>query len=216
MSERQPDYSDYEPQSANTSLDRLSRDLNTLTNGVSLIMAFQNYIKDELKISDIEADSIYKQLLGDGIISDVSDYDESCVELKEEYRIALFTGIRSEYQLRHTTDEYDEWLPHALATMLPKDGRHDIEICYIQNGPTPTECEWGRCPLWVVRDETTRALVEPDFNSFEYIIDSDKAIRQTVILLSHAVKRGIIPKHEKRQLESCYEMQCAKFFGSVR
>jgi hypothetical protein len=144
MNERQPSNGEYKPRSASPALDLLRSNLITLTNEISLGMAFQVYIRDEFLVDEIEADIIHRQMQQKGILSDASDLDAGHEELKNEYRIALFTDIRPQYLLRHTTDDYDQWLPSAMAVMLADSSKHNLDICLRTHGRDATECEQGR------------------------------------------------------------------------
>lgn len=216
MSEHRSNYNKNERQSVSHALDLFRSDLRTLTNEVSLGMAFQRYIRDELEISETEADMLHQQMLRKGVISEGSDFDDEQSELKNEYRVALFTEIRPQYLLRHSTDDYDEWLCEAVATMLADNSRHDIDICLRTNGRQANECEQGLCPIRVIEDETVRIHMSPEFNSFEYITDEHRMRRQAEILLTHAMSGGVISSMDGYRLEKHYEMQCKDYFGLQR
>jgi hypothetical protein len=216
MSEYQPNYSEHEPRSISPALDRFKSDLTTLTDAISLEMAMQKYIRDELAISEVDADLLHRQMQRNGVLSEVSDLDDDRSELKNEYRIALFTEIRPLYLTKHTTDEYDEWLAEAMAVMLADNSQHDLDICLRTNGRDATECEQGRCPIRVIEEETTRVHMNPDFNSFEYITDEHRMHRQAEILLTHAVSYGVIPDRYAYTLEKQYQMQCREYFDAQR
>ncbi|MDB5167927.1 MAG: hypothetical protein JWO55_185 [Candidatus Saccharibacteria bacterium] len=215
MNERQSSYGEY-GQSSSPVLDVFRRNLNTLTNEISLGMAFQEYIRDELHVDEIEADMLHQQMQQKGILSEASDLDVGCEELKNEYRIALFTQIRPRYLLRHTTDEYDEWLQEAIGVMLADNSHHDLDICLRTNGRDATECEQGQCPIRVIEDETTRVHMGPDFISLEYIIDEHRMRRQAEILLTHASSYGVISDRYAYSLKMNYRMQWKNYFGSLR
>jgi hypothetical protein len=216
MRERQPSYGEYESQSASPALDLFRCNLNTLTNEISLGMAFQEYIRDELRVDEIEADMLHRQMQQKGILSEASDFDVGCDELKNEFRIALFTEIRPRYLVRHTTDEYDDWLPEAIGTMLADNSRHDLDICLRTNGRDAAECEQGQCPIRVIEDEIIRDHMNPDFISPDYIIDEHRMYRQTEILLTHATSYGIISDMNAYSLKMHYRMQWKDYFGSLR
>lgn len=212
-SERQSNYNESEPKLASPALDRFSRDLNTLSHGISLDMAFQKYIRDELEISEVEADLMHLHMQKMGIIPEASDYDQDQVELKDAFRLVIFTEIHPIYTLKHSTEDYDRWMPQVISTMIADKERHDLDICFRTNGRTSTECERGPCPLRTIEDSVKSAHMKPDFNSFEYLIDSDKTQRQTEILLTHAVNYEIIPKKDIYTLESNYKRHCKAYFG---
>lgn len=216
MSERQSNYSEHESRSISLALNRFGRDLAMLTDAISLNMSIQKYIRDELAVSEVDADAMHRQMQLSGIVSEVSDLDDDRSELKNEYRIALFTEIRPQYLLRHTTDEYDEWLLEAMAVMLADNSRHDLDICLRTNGRDATECEQGPCPIRVIEDEATRIHMNPDFYSFEYITDEQRMHRQAEILLTHAVSYGVIPDRYAYTLKTHYRMQCNDYFGTQR
>ncbi|MDB5186535.1 MAG: hypothetical protein JWM07_7 [Candidatus Saccharibacteria bacterium] len=212
-SDRQSNYNESEPKLASPALDRFGRDLNTLSHGISLDMAFQKYIRDELEISEVEADLMHLHMQKMGIIPEASDYDECQVELKDALRLTIFTEVHPLYALKHSTDDYDRWIPQAFSTMLANNERHDLDICFRTNGRVATECECGPCPFRTIEDAAKQAHMNPDFNSFEYLIDSDKMHRRAEILLTHAVNYEIIPKTDVYTLESNYKRHCKEYFG---
>lgn len=216
MSEQLPNRNEYERRSISPALDLFRSDLRTLTNEISLGMAFQRYLREELEISEEEADMLHLQMLRKGAISEASDFNQDQLQLKNDYRIALFTEVRPQYLLHHTTDEYDEWLCEVIATMLADNSRHDLDICLRTNGRDVTECEQGRCPIRVIEDETIRIHMNPDFNAFEYIADKDRAYREAEILLTHAKACGIISDSYRYTLEKRYDAQSKDYFGLQR
>ncbi|HET8884406.1 MAG TPA: hypothetical protein VFM68_02965 [Candidatus Saccharimonadales bacterium] len=199
-------YRNKEPLPPTAPIRTLDEDLRVLSDECALVMAYQRYIKDELGISEEEADALFLLLQSEGTLpsSEAFDSDELLNGIKEEYRLGIFSGIEPLYRNMHTSEEYEEWLPAALNVVVPKDGRHQPDDCLRTNGIIHGCCEIGTCPVHIVIDSAKESLESSDFTSYEYQTDSEKACRDSLTLLSELVDRHYIPLFEANRLKYGY------------
>lgn len=198
-------------------LQTLDQDLRRLGDECTLVLAFQNYIKTEFDITEQEADTLCRLLQDEGSLPVSNDFelDESPVDLKEEYRLGVFTGIAPLYRSMRTSEEYEAWLPAALDVVVPPDSRHAIDVCGAQDSqPTPISCALGACPIKVVAEEARMAAELPDFDSFGYQVDSEKMCRDNLIVLSQIEQRQFVTSDEAAKLKTQYTSQYDRVFSA--
>lgn len=197
-------------------LQQLHSDFESLCNQTSVEVSLQKYVKDELEIEEQAANSLIYEMRQRGVFPSDELYETDPTTATELYRLTIFTHILPLYRSMYTTDEYEQWLPHALTVSMPDNSRHDVEICLRRNGETDDTCEWGICPIKVIANTTEHELITPDFDSYDYLVDEDKACRAAYVTLSAVVKHRFIPAEQKRQLESCYENRYDRKFPASR
>lgn len=165
---------------------------------------FKSYIQSELDTTAQEADAFFDLMLREKCVPDDATFRSDPTAGVETYKLAIFKSVMPIYQYQHSSRDYERWLPSALLVIAPYDGRHSTDVCLRTNGVTDTNCEQGVCPIKTIKTETLHTLQNPDFNSFNYVMDHEKQCRNIQSLLTTVVWREFIPKENKRKLQTNY------------
>lgn len=173
-----------------------------------MLFIMQNYIETDL---DMPADLSLRELLRlekSGVLPDETLYEIDPVSALEKHRMAVYTTWMPIYQLTHTSEEFERWLPYALEIVLPDDSRHDDDICAdysFRENPYDESCYMAlQCPVRHIGNQVVYELSNFNKDTPDYYHDREKACRNTQLLISGVARYGIISDVQKATVEAAY------------
>lgn len=198
------------------SVYRLRSDIDILHDAVAIQEAFITYLQAEFELSNTDAESLFHEFGGDQLLSEAELFEQSPENARTSYRLLMFSHVMPYYQERRTSDEFKQWLSGAINMIVPPDGDHSPYTCLHPESKLTGHCRVDdaivRCPLKLLVDSTTEQLIHPPFDSFSYLVESEKMRQNTHVVLDAMRKRHFMSEGERFQLESCYEYNYRRIF----
>lgn len=143
-------------------------------------------------------------------------YDTNPSAALEMHRLAVYTTWMPLFQLSHSSDEFQTWLPHALHIIAPEEGRHTVRSCTDYWGyemPGNEACDISvRCPVRHVVQDVTRLSLDAPLDTLDYVLDADKAYANTKTLLTGVYEHKMIPTYKKSALLAVYQRRHDEVF----
>ena len=173
-----------------------------------MFFILQDYIEKDLSLSSGISERELLRLESIGVLPSSELYDSDPVAALEKHRLAMYTTWMPRYQLNHTSEEFEEWLPYALQIVLPVDGRHEDEICSAypyREAIHDESCYISlQCPIRHIGNDVVYGLCHSSMDTVEYLLDPEKACRNTQLLISGVAQHGIISATAKAAAEAAY------------
>lgn len=211
-------------------LRRLRNDFNLCRDDITATMAFLRYIRDEFTNPDREAsaekDDIRREINAEKLLATFRDdellpkgevYDTFPDDAIDMYRIGFFkTFTPLEADLRNS-EEFEIWLANALEFILPPNDRHQPGACLSSGTMFEETCNVNNwCPVKAVANVMEIELSSPDFSSYDYEVDAEKAFRTRMSLLGQIANKDLIAPHKESRLENSYQAKFAATFPISR
>lgn len=206
----------------------LFSDLHHCKDYVTIHMAFQRYVYQEFILPGYEdgawsldqldsfADDFVGDLLEKGVLPSREEFERDEEGGKEQFRRAFYDVIIPAYEETHTREEIDDWLPRAYDVVLPKENRHELDSCRVTLNKDDVNCQYGFCLQKYVARDIKSSLLRPDFESFEYQLDSEKKCIDTLRRLAYATDvLGGEPAMYAQALEGHYLTHYSSYFESL-
>lgn len=205
-------------------LRRLSNDFTRCGDDTMATMSFLRYIKDEF--TDPERDEARRDAYAERLLVSLRQYDllpggeayaVSPRDATDMYRIGFFKSfVPLEANLR-SSEDFEEWLPDAFEFIVPSYGPHKPDNC-LRGGMVFEETCYvsEHCPVKAVLNAVQVELGNPDFASYDYEVDADKAFRTRMILSSYVANKGYVSPYQERKIENSYEAKFAAVFPISR
>jgi hypothetical protein len=198
-----------------SALDRLDAELIAVDDDMGLARAMGKYITDECSIPENEAMHLAAAFVMNGpYVERTADY--APMSREDACRTSIFTDVMPLYRSYHTVAEYETWLPKALDVVLPEDGNHgrhanchqiiDEVVCHTDSP----------CTFKSVVSETKKLCLQPNFESYDYIVRNEDMRKGLMVLLNELGERKILTKQEKNELTSAYVGKYYQVFSVSR
>lgn len=205
-------------------LRRLSNDFTRCGDDVMATMSFLRYIKDEF--TDPERDEARRDAYAERLLVSLRQYDllphgdvyaKGTNDATDMYRIGFFKSfVPLEANLR-SSEDFEEWLSEAFEFIVPAHGLHKPDSCLTGGTVFEETCYVSNhCPVKAVLNAVQAELSNPDFSSYDYEVDADKAFRTRMILSSYVANKGFVLPYQERQIENSYEAKFAAVFPISR
>jgi hypothetical protein len=205
-------------------LRRLSNDFTRCGDDTMATMSFLRYIKDEF--TDPERDEARRDAYAERLLTSLRQhnllphgeaYSDNPDDATDMYRIGFFKSfVPLEANLR-SSEDFEEWLSDAFEFIVPTHGAHKPDNCLTGGTVFEETCYVSKhCPVKAVLNAVQVELGNPDFSSYDYEVDADKAFRTRMILSSHIANKGFVLPYQERQIENSYEAKFAAVFPISR
>lgn len=177
---------------------------------IDMYFALQEYLEQDLGFEGKESMRHILTCEDKGILPPEHLYDEDPQLAEDWLRLSFYKTWMPLYQLTHTSDEFKEWAGHLVQIIAPPEKSvHTSDTCFsdpmYDRKALDEACGVSKiCPIKVVTNDLLLNLPQTDMNGVDYVFDSEKAYRNTRILLSGVQKIGILTDVQKNALEEQY------------
>lgn len=175
---------------------------------VDMLMTMQEYLEQSIGVDERDSMTLLMEWEVQGVLPTEELYDIDPEAAVEKSRLAVYTSFMPMYQLTHTSDEFEEWLPYGLEIVVPTNGRHTTELCINKNSSSKCRDETCymslQCPMKYVEQDVLHNLTQCEMDTIDYLIDHEKACRNAQLLISAVAKRGIITNVQQAAIEHVY------------
>lgn len=205
-------------------LRRLCNDFNLCNDDTTATMSLLRYIKDEF--TDPERDETWRDAYAERLLVSFREYDllpggevygDTPKDAADMYRIGFFKSfIPLEANLR-SSDNFEEWLPDAFEFIMPTRGAHKPDRCLTDGTIFEETCYVsGHCPVKAILNAVQIELGTPDFSSYDYEVDADKAFRTRMLLSGYLANHSFVSPYHERLIENSFEAKFAAAFPISR
>lgn len=211
-------------------LRRLRNDFNLCRDDIAATMTLLRYIKDEFthpdSRMDANEDDVRREVYAERLLATFRDqglfpvgevYEISPSDAVDMYRIGFFKAFTSLEANLRDSEEFEAWLSDAFEFILPPGDRHQPDVCLTGGTMFEETCYAGNwCPVKAVANAIEVELSSPDFSSYDYEADADKAFRTRMLLLDQIASRDFVGPYKESQLESSYQAKFTAAFSISR
>lgn len=220
------DHYEYDNYLEMSPLRRLRNDFGLCRDDITATMTLLRYIKDEFTNPDVtvnaQEDDARRDMYAERLLITLREqellptsevYDTHPSDAVDAYRIGFFKAFVPLEASMRSSEEFEVWLAGALEFILPPNDRHRPDTCLVGGTLHEETCYIGDwCPVKAVRNAVELELSSPDFASYDYEVDAEKAFRTRMLLLEQIASRDFIKTYEESRLENSYQAKFAVVF----
>lgn len=182
-----------------------------------MYVALRQYINDELDFTADESAEFILSLEKTGRLPTIDQYRDNPEGSLEMHRLAMLTTWMPLYRLSHTSHEFDTWLPHALAIILPANSRHSLSACIYPERADELVHEQcyvsGCCPARTVVRHVVNSAARLPMDTLSYELDPMKTYYTTHMLIDGVYEHKMLRDYERSMLHAVYQRRFSESFG---